>query len=326
MKEREIRDPDVHRRFLELLEEDIARIFTEPESYERIPCPACAALDLEESFVKFGFTYGSCSECRTLYALNRPPGDQFRELYEASESTRFWVEEFFKPVAEARRDKIFRPRARYVQERFRDYSEGTIVDVGSGFGLFLEELPALWPDAELVAIEPATSMAEICRSKGLRVLEHMVEDVPAGAVTADLVTSFELFEHVRDPGDFLLKLREMLKPGGHLLLTTLNGLGFDIQVLWDESRSVFPPHHLNFLNPSSMTTLLEQCGFKVEDVETPGLLDWDIVQNDIAAGVPASRFWRTVADHASEESKKALQSWVTTSGFSSHMRVVARAV
>ena len=37
-------------------------------------------------------------------------------------------------------------------------------------------------------------------------------------------------------------------------------MGIDIQILRENSKSVFPPHHLNFLNPKSITKLLQKLG------------------------------------------------------------------
>ena len=62
------------------------------------------------------------------------------KFYSRSLSTSFWVNEFFKPVAETRREKIFRPRSEYVSKLFSENWEWVIGDIGAGVGLFLEEL------------------------------------------------------------------------------------------------------------------------------------------------------------------------------------------
>ena len=47
------------------------------------------------------------------------------------------------------------------------------------------------------------------------------------------------------------------------ILTTLNGLGFDIQMLGKNSNSIYPPYHINFFNPKSIEFLLKKIGFKI---------------------------------------------------------------
>ena len=168
-------------------------------------------------------------------------------------------------------------------------------------------------------------MAAILREKKIPVLEQMLEDVAADDAEFSLLIAFELFEHLHDPAAFLHRVNELLRPGGYLYMTTLNGQGFDIQILWEGSKSVSPPHHLNFCNPRSMALLLERVGFEVLEVSTPGELDWDIIEGGWRAGESdPGRIFRTMATHATPDAKHTLQQWIRDNGFSSHMRAVAR--
>jgi 2-polyprenyl-3-methyl-5-hydroxy-6-metoxy-1,4-benzoquinol methylase/ribosomal protein S27E len=325
MKEDEIRKRSVFNRYLELVAEDVREIFTDRSTFTQIDCPACGGKNYQSQFDKTGFTYVLCQDCGTLFVNPRPPYELLMDFYTRSPSTSFWVNEFFKPVAEVRREKIFKPRAEYIQETYPQMSDGLIGDIGAGFGLFLEELGKLWPSARLVAIEPSPEMVAICSDKGLEVIPCAMEDVQGRDGQFDLLTSFELFEHLYYPDEFLKKAWQLLRPGGRLFLTTLNGEGFDIQILWEKSKSVAPPHHLNFFNPRSITRLIQANNFTVEKVDTPGQLDWDILQGMfLEEGVDPGRFWRLVAEHASPDAKSSLQTWISENGLSSHMRILAK--
>jgi SAM-dependent methyltransferase len=325
MKETDIRNPRTHERYLELVREDALAFFGDASRLEEVPCPACGARRFRAEFVKFGFTYGTCESCRTLFVNPRPRLGPLTEFYVNSPSSRFWVEEFFKPVAEARREKMFRPRAEHVARLLPEFAQGKVGDIGAGFGLFLEELRRFWPAAQFFAIEPSPEMAAICRDKGLGVAESMIEDLEGENGTYAVLTAFELLEHLHTPETLVRKAFDLLQPGGYFLATTLSGEGFDIQVLWDKSRSVFPPHHLNFLNPQSLGNLCRRAGFEVRAAETPGVLDWQIIEGTVQrneAAVP--RLWETLARHGSPVAKKELQDWISKHGLSSHMRVVAQ--
>jgi 2-polyprenyl-3-methyl-5-hydroxy-6-metoxy-1,4-benzoquinol methylase/ribosomal protein S27E len=325
MKEDEIRKRSVFNRYLELVAEDVREIFTDRSIFTQIDCPACGGKNYQSQFDKTGFTYVLCQDCGTLFVNPRPPYELLMDFYTRSPSTSFWVNEFFKPVAEVRREKIFKPRAEYIQETYPQMSDGLIGDIGAGFGLFLEELGKLWPSARLVAIEPSPEMVAICSDKSLEVIPCAMEDVQGRDGQFDLLTSFELFEHLYYPDEFLKKAWQLLRPGGRLFLTTLNGEGFDIQILWEKSKSVAPPHHLNFFNPRSITRLIQANNFVVERVDTPGQLDWDILQGMfLEEGVDPGRFWRLVAEHASPDAKSSLQTWISENGLSSHMRILAK--
>jgi SAM-dependent methyltransferase len=324
MKEEEIRKRDVLNRYLELVREDAARLFRDRSAFQKIDCPACGSQELLNQFSKIGFNYVQCKECETLFVNPRPAYKDLMKIYVDSPSTRFWVADFFLPMADVRREKIFSPRAEFIAERFPDMRSGRTADIGAGFGLFLEEMKLRWPASDIVAIEPSIDMAKICREKGLSVLETTLEDVDPDE-RFDLMTAFELFEHLHDPLPFVEKVYSLLNPGGYLFLTTLNGLGFDIQILWERAKSVFPPHHLNFFNPRSMETLLVQKGFEIVEIATPGQLDWDIIEGAYRhEGLDPGRFFKTVSRYGTDEAKQNLQQWIRVNNFSSHMRVIAK--
>lgn len=325
MKEKDIRKREVFDQYLKMVEKDVDVFFSDQSAFIQISCPACDGKDYSTQFNKAGFDYVLCSVCGTLFVNPRPTFELLADFYIQSPSTKFWVNEFFKPVAEARRIKMFRPRAEYVAQKFGNNHEWIVGDIGAGFGLFLEELSKIWLSAEMVAIEPSQEMSEICRSKGFEVLSCALENINGWDKKFDLLTSFELFEHLYDPDTFLRKVRELLRPGGILLLTTLSSGGFDIQVLWDKSKSVFPPHHLNFFNPKSIRILLERSGFLIEEISTPGKLDWDIVEGMIQnEGVDVGRFWNLLANEGTEICKEEFQDWISRNNFSSHMRILAK--
>lgn len=325
MKEQDIRQRDVHSRYLELVRIDSESIFSDRSNFQHIDCPVCKNMDCPRQFDRYGFFYVQCNVCDTLFVDPRPDYSDLAKFYEDSPSTRYWIDEFFMPMVEARREKIFKPRAVYVSSQFPGKRSGKVADIGAGFGLFLEELKKIWPDTSMSAIEPSSDMANICEEKGFDVIRSMLEDVDPSSRKFDLITAFELFEHVLKPEVFLKKVYELLQPEGVLFLTTLNGLGFDIQLLWERSKSVFPPHHLNFLNPRSIAMLLERTGFREIIVTTPGELDWDIIEGGlIHEGLDPGRFFKTVSKYGTAESKHDLQSWVKKHNFSSHMRVTAK--
>lgn len=325
MKEQDIRDPTALNRYLELVEEDTRRYFSDPGQFMEVACPACGGLKHAPEFSKIDFCYVSCERCHTLFVNPRPAAAMLKEFYFDSPSSRYWIEGFFLPVADARREKIFQPRAAYVTERFPNFSKGTVGDIGAGFGLFLEELRKRWPNARMVAIEPSSEMAAICGSKALDVVQATVEELGGCKDRFDLLTAFELLEHLYEPRALLEQAFRLLRSGGYFLTTTLNGEGFDIRVLWEHSKSVFPPHHLNFLNPRSLAELCQSAGFEVEEISTPGQLDWDIVEGTILRdGIDAGRFWSLLAREVTDSCKQEFQSWLSRHGLSSHMRLVAR--
>lgn len=115
---------------------------------------------------------------------------------------------------------------------------------------------------------------------------------------------------------------DLMEPNDLFIFTTLSGTGLDIQVLWENSKSVFPPHHLNFLNPYSIKILLDRVGLELLEVTTPGKLDVDILSNN--HDLIKDRFWSTFLASASVSVKESWQRLIANSGWSSHMMVICR--
>ncbi|MBF0523108.1 MAG: class I SAM-dependent methyltransferase [Candidatus Omnitrophica bacterium] len=327
MKESDIRSREALEIYLKLVQEDCEKYFSDKASFARVPCSACQGVGIHARFTKNGFEYGVCKDCGTLYVRNRPSAEALLKFYAESRSTSYWVNCFFMPFIDARREKIFKPRVEAVAKMFGQDPSWVIGDVGAGFGIFLEELRGVWPKSRFVAIEPSQEQAQICRAKGLAVECCFMEDLEGYKEEFDFLTAFELFEHLLDPSEFITSIRNILKPGGYLYLTTLNGEGFDIQVLWEKAKSVSPPHHLNFFNPGSLKQFLEKNGFEIVLLETPGQLDWDIVEGMVVKeNIEAGRFWDLLAKKASGAVKKEFQDWLSRSLLSSHMKVIARKI
>lgn len=323
MKETDIRNPEFLKEYVKLSALDVDELFDDSE-YVRVACPACNSIKYVREFSKGGFDYVSCLNCDTIYVNPRPTQKQLDEFYSKSKSATFFAKNFIGPYAEKRREKIFVPRVRDIIGGFPELSKKRIGDIGSGNGIFLEELKKYWQDADLVAIEPSSEAGKICRLKGLVVIPKMIEDVDESEGGFSLLCSFELFEHLYNPSLFLSKIHSLLVEGGIIYLTTLNGRGFDIQMLWDKHDNVCPPHHLNFCNPKSMKILFERCGFEILSIETPGRLDWDIVEQRARNGeLELGRFWSGIVE-SDEKTKQEFQKWLQNNRLSSHIRVIAK--
>jgi SAM-dependent methyltransferase len=323
MKETDIRPKDIFEEYLKLAEEDTKTYFSDV-GREKILCPACGC-DGKFSFSKSGFAYDECQNCLSLYVSPRPPASAFSRYYLESQSSRYWATTFYRETAEARKVQIWRPKARLISESMEKHSaeNHSIVDIGGGYGLFAVEMKKL-AKGDVVVVEPAGHLAEKCREASLEVVEKFLEeietcDLPSGP---KFYVSFELFEHLHDPLDFLQSLSRIMGMNDYFIFTTLSGTGLDIRVLWEKSKAVSPPHHLNFFNPVAIDMLLEKAGFRCLEVTTPGKLDINILENNI--DLVEDRFWKVFLKFAPEEVKEQWQSLITDTCQSSHMMVTCQ--
>ena len=330
MKEQDIRPPVLFNRYLELVHEDVGRYFRDHSSFVDIACPACSSPDVARHFEKDGFEYQECAACFSLYQSPRPDANTLAAFYEKAESVRFWGTEFYRQTAEARREKLFKPRAKEIAqlaERILGGAPGRFCDIGPGYGTFLEEVAKLGTFAEVTGIEPATTLAALCRDKGFEIIESTVEAMADGSPRADFITAFEVLEHVTSPFDFIAGIARLLKPSGVAVMTSLTADGFDIQTLWRDAKSVYPPHHINLLSVDGYRILLERAGLESVEITTPGKLDVDIVRNtlDETPEIAVTPFIRRLVTSGDEGSRAAFQRFLSDHNLSSHIRIIARA-
>lgn len=326
MKESDIRPEALLSRYLQLSAEDAERCFDGVKRQER-PCVACGNTGILREFEKNGFAYASCIHCGTLYQTPRPPIDAFEAFYRDSVSSRYWAEHFFPAVAEARREKIFRPRAKRLMQMCREHGIPVtkLIDVGAGYGILLDEWRQAKAATELLAIEPSPSLASECRNKGLNVVEEIAENVTGFNGYADLLVCFEVLEHVFDPLSFVKSLSSLIREDGYIFISTLCVDGFDIQTLWDHSNSIFPPHHINFLSVDGFNQLFTRAGLEVISITTPGLLDVDIVHNAYRNHPEYLKNNRFVQQLMKDEKKSAqFQAFLSENCLSSHAWVFAK--
>lgn len=326
MKEHEIRPEALLNRYLELSAEDVGNCFGSETRLE-VACVACGGTQARHQFDKNGFAYVQCIDCGTLFQSPRPPIAAFESFYRRSESARYWAEVFFPAVAEIRREKIFRPRVERLAKLCveREINVEHLIDVGAGFGILLDEWRKCFPQTQLLAIEPSASLADECRSKGFKVCDEIVENVVGHDNSANLVTCFEVLEHVYDPLGFLQVLKRLVRPGGYVFVSTLCIDGFDLQVLWNKSRQIFPPHHINFLSVEGFERLFQRAGLMDITVTTPGQLDVDIVRNAYRHDPELFKGQRFLGNLlADDSSSTALQQFLVEQRKSSHAWVIAR--
>lgn len=307
---------------------DIARLLSHRATFVAVPCPACGDARHSPAFEKYSLSYVTCDACATLYISPRPPPPALEDYYANSENYAYWNSHIFPASEPVRRERIFRPRARRLAEMVarRGAGTGRFVEVGGGFGTFGEELRALGLFQRITVVEPTPHLAATCRARGLEVIESPVEKVtlPDGAV--DVVASFEVIEHLFDPGAFLRTVHRLLAPGGLFVLTCPNGQGFDIATLGPASDAV-DVEHLNYFHPTSLGRLLASTGFDVVETATPGQLDAELVRKKVLAGeasLDGQPFLRRVLIDDWERLGGPFQAFLVEHGLSSHLWVAAR--
>ena len=322
MKERDIRPKKIFDKFLHLTSLDIKKYFS--KSKVKINCVACGEKG-KFSFKKEGFSYYECQKCKTLFVNPRPKVDSFENFYKKSSSIKFLSTNLYKKTKEARKRKIFEPRAKMIfkilkEKKIKNYN---CIDIGGGTGIFANEISKLIK-REVIVIEPSPFLAEDCIKKKLTVVQKFLENVKKEDLPTKrkVFTCFELIEHLHNPSKFIKNVRKLMNKGDLFIFTTLSSTGTDILTLWNNSRSINPPHHINFFNPKSIKIFLKKNNFKILNISTPGKIDIDILNNDKL--LIKDRFWKTFLSLSNKIEKNKMQDLISSINFSSHLMVICQ--
>ena len=307
---------------------DIGRLLSRRREFFSVACPACSSLKAALVFEKMGFSYQQCQDCQTIYINPRPSPEVLEWFYRESANYAYWKQVLFPASDQARRQRIIVPRVDRIIDLCQKYAVemNSLLEVGAGYGTFCEEIRVRNIFQRVVAVEPTPDLANSCRSKGLETIELPIEQVQfAETDLFNVISSFEVIEHLFSPDNFIRHIYPLLSPGGLLVLTCPNGLGFDLQTLGSRSTTV-DHEHLNYFNPESLSLLLSACGFKVVESFTPGKLDAELVRNKIFTGefdVLQQPFLKRVLVDEWERLGAPFQKFQAQQRLSSHMWTVA---
>ncbi|MDX6464328.1 MAG: hypothetical protein QOE55_8025 [Acidobacteriaceae bacterium] len=140
-------------------------------------------------------------------------------------------------------------------------SRNSALDIGAGDGAFLEELLALGFQS-VAGVEP--SEAPIAAAKPT-VRDYLKCGIFAAeqfaAESLDLITCFQVIEHVWDPVKIAADAHALLKPGGLFVIVAHNRRAFSARILGTKSP-IFDIEHLQLFDRSTGAALLRTAGFE----------------------------------------------------------------
>lgn len=118
----------------------------------------------------------------------------------------------------------------------------------------------------------------ICKAKTIYSAENItyvqadIKSLPFQDNTFDIVVSFETLEHIPEYKNFLQECKRVLKPNGHLIISTPNAL------ISSPQGTIINPYHVVEFKPEEFTSLLSE---QFPSVELHGQRDTDTVQKEL---------------------------------------------
>nr|MBC7244123.1 class I SAM-dependent methyltransferase [Chloroflexota bacterium] len=239
---------------------------------ESVRCNLCGADDTEPVAEIDDFHIVRCRQCGLVYVNPRYQEGFLQELYTAE----YYVHDGIKNglaffgyddyIADEENIRITFAKRLKTIERFAN--KGKLLDIGCATGFFLDL--ARTRGWEVVGSEVSTFAAQYARDRfGLDVHEGSLRELHFAAETFDVVTMWDVIEHVADPMGDLREVWRILRKGGLLSLITPDCSSPIARLLgkrWEEVRRV--REHIYFFSRRTMTEMLRRAGFEVLKIES----------------------------------------------------------
>ncbi|AHF79993.1 class I SAM-dependent methyltransferase [Thermococcus paralvinellae] len=148
---------------------------------------------------------------------------------------------------------------------------GKALDLGCGTGNYTTELYRRGFD--VIGVDLSQEMLKIAKSKLPNVLfiRANAYNLPFKKEVFDLVLSVTMFEFIYEPEKVLNEIHRVLKPGGEVVIGTMNGRS--LWFLFKRFKSIFIEtayRYARFYTPKELETLLTNTGF--DNVESRGII------------------------------------------------------
>ena len=239
-----------------------------------IPCNCCGSRDVKllypstlkntspntADFLCTSSAYGvhppivRCNRCGLVYANPRWDPTLVSESYTAVEDPTYVEEREGRVLTFSRNLAPF--------EKLVANNSGTrrLLDVGCHIGVMVEL--AQQRGWEAWGVEPSTWASEQARARGLRVITGTLSDASVPDNYFDVVTLWDVVEHLTDPAAELRNVHRVLKPGGIFAIHTIDIESWFARLMgarWPWLMEM----HLYYFSPRTLGKMLEQNGYQV---------------------------------------------------------------
>lgn len=197
-----------------------------------------------------------CNQCGFLYANPRWDESELLGAYEAVEDETY--------LAEREGRELTFTKHLQAMEKILGGSDSAaprqLLDVGAYIGVFVEVAQAAGWD--VLGVEPSTWAAGVAQAQGLPVICGTQDAPELAGRQFDVVTMWDVIEHVDDPSGEMAKAYELLKPEGWLVVHTMD-VDSLMAKLMGKRWPWYMDMHIHYFSQQTMARMLQINGFRV---------------------------------------------------------------
>lgn len=232
-----------------------------------VKCNICESLSIDNFLKKGNYEIVRCNNCGLAFVKNIPSDADLNNLYTDS----FFIDGQKSPLDGFN----IKENPTYLNALMRlenikriGYDKGQLLDIGCATGIFLKAASSFFDCTGLDVSEYATEFAR--KNLGINALCGNIFDINFKSQSFDIVTMWDVIEHVRDPNRYIEKVGQIMKHGGLLVLSTGNIESLMFRIQRQNWHLLIPPLHLYYFSKNSISSLLRRHGFKIINISHNG--------------------------------------------------------
>lgn len=201
-----------------------------------------------------------CNHCGHIYANPRWTDEELLAAYTAVEDNTYVEERLGRELTFSKH--------LYAMEKFTGPANGepasgsgrALLDVGAYIGVFVEV--AMANGWQACGVEPSAWGAGVAQANGLPVLHGTLDHDELQPMSFDVITMWDVIEHLADPSGELAKAYGLLRPGGWIVVHTMDSSSLAARLMgprWPWLMDM----HVQYFSQRTLAEMLRQNGFEV---------------------------------------------------------------
>jgi 2-polyprenyl-3-methyl-5-hydroxy-6-metoxy-1,4-benzoquinol methylase len=196
-----------------------------------------------------------CRRCGLVYQT--PRDNDVARIYQNVDEDHFYVASKADRIATCERDLLKMERV------VAPANSRKLIDVGCSYGLFLDAAKKNGWETHGVELSDY-QRAEAAKNHSMCGSE--LKNCGYADGSFDVLTMFDVVEHLADPAGFIKDAYRVIKPGGYFIACTPNIASIQSK-LSGKYWLNFARMHFYYFTPKTLSSMLEQAGFKIVKVE-----------------------------------------------------------
>jgi 2-polyprenyl-3-methyl-5-hydroxy-6-metoxy-1,4-benzoquinol methylase len=232
-------------------------------------CPVCGSADIKNVLSAKDYTASNetfyiaeCNSCTLRFTQDVPDANSISAYYKSenyishTNTSKGFINRIYKIV----RKRTMREKRKLV-EKITSIRKGQLLDIGSGIGSFVNEMKQCgWNVTGLEPDEEARNLAKQVYQLELKNTNEFYK-LPSGSF--DVITLWQVLEHVHDLHAYIQQLKILLKENGKLFIAVPNYTSKDAAIYKEYWAAYDVPRHLYHFSPQAIQVLIEKNGLKL---------------------------------------------------------------